>query len=106
MSGDTARAGVLFGRILDMLDGRRRVGMENIGIIDVCVYASLGETDRALVAMREAVSMGWRELYTGRFSKPHVMLDSLAGNPEFEALVNEIDTDLALQLQRVKAMDL
>ncbi len=106
MSGDTARAGVLFGRILDMLDGRRRVGMENIGIIDVCVYASLGETDRALVAMREAVSMGWRGLYAGMLSQPPVMLDLLAGNPEYEILVDEINADLALQLERVKAMDL
>jgi len=106
MTGDTARAGVLFGRILDVLDGRRRVGMENIGIIDVCVYASLGETDRALAAMQKAVSAGWRALYAGMLPQPPVMLDSLAGNPEFEALVNEIDTDLALQLQRVKAMDL
>jgi len=106
MTGDTARAGVLFGRILDVLDGRRRVGMENIGIIDVCVYASLGETDRALADMQKAVSAGWRALYAGMLPQPPVMLDSLAGNPEFEALVNEIDTDLALQLQRVKAMDL
>lgn len=110
MSGDTARAGVLFGRILDVIEGRRRVGNENIGIIDVRVYASLGETNKAIVAMQEAVSVGWRELYGrlrgGHLFQPPVMLDLLEGNPEYEVIINEINADLALQLERVKAMDL
>jgi tetratricopeptide (TPR) repeat protein len=110
MSDDTARAGVLFGRILDVIEGRRRVGQENIGIIDACVYASLGETDKALAALHEAVSEGWREfhgrLQGGILFQPPVMLDSLAGNPEYEALVDEINADLALQLAHVKTMDL
>ncbi|MCP4047249.1 MAG: tetratricopeptide repeat protein, partial [Gammaproteobacteria bacterium] len=54
-SGDTSRATVLFGRILDVIEGRRRIGMENVGIIDACVFASLGETDKAIAAIREAV---------------------------------------------------
>jgi len=106
MSGDTARAGVLFGRILDIIEGRRRVGQENIGIVDACVYASLGDTQKAIALIREAVSMGWRELYGGMLNQPPVMLDSLAGIPEYEALVDEINADLALQLQRVKTMNL
>ena len=50
--------------------------------------------------------MGWRRLYSGMLHLPPVMLDSLAGNPEYEALVAEINADLTLQLQHVKAMDL
>ena len=104
MSGNTSRAAVLFGRILDVIEGRRRLGQENIGIIDVYVYASLGDTERAIIAMREAVSLGWRELYGGMLNQPHVMLSSLAGIPEYEALVDEINADLALQLRHVKSM--
>ncbi|MCP4046460.1 MAG: hypothetical protein GY732_10770, partial [Gammaproteobacteria bacterium] len=103
-SGDTSRAAVLFGRILDVIEGRRRIGMENVGIIDACVYASLGETDKAIAAIREAVAAGWRELYGGMLNQPPVMLDALAGNPEYEALVEEINADLSLQLERVHAM--
>jgi len=103
-TGETARAAVLFGRILDVLEGRRRVGMENIGITDAMVYASLGETDKALAAFREAIDAGWRGLYANGLMKQPVMFDSLVGNLEFDAMVAEIDVDLAAQSQRVKAM--
>jgi len=106
MEGDTARAAVLFGRILDSIEGRRRIGFENTGVIDACVYASLGETDKAIAAMREAVEAGWRGLYGGMLNQPPVMLDSLIGNPEYDVLVAEIDADLAAQLVRTKTMGL
>jgi len=106
MEGDKARAAVLSGRILDMTEGHRRVGFENVGVIDACVYASLGETDKATAALREAFEAGWRDLYGGMLSQPPVMFESLAGNPEYEAIVEEINADLALQLDRVKSMDL
>jgi len=104
MEGSTARAGVLFGRILDQIEGRRRVGFEGIGNIDACIYASLGETDKALAAMREAVDAGWRDFYGGMLNQPPVMLNSLVGIPEYDAMVAEINADLAVQLERVKAM--
>jgi len=104
-TGSTARAAVLFGRILDTLEGRRRIGMENIGVHDACVYASLGETDKALAAFREAVDAGWRGLYDNGLMKMPYCLDSLAGIPAFDDIVAEIDADLATQLQRVREME-
>ena len=101
MTGETARAAVLFGRILDILDGRRRVGMENIGVMDACVYASLGETEKALAAFRAAIDAGWRGLYHNWMMEQPIYLDSLVGNPEFDAMVKEIDDDLAAQLKRI-----
>ena len=103
-TGETGRAAVLFGRILDIVEGRNRVGQENVGTIDACVYASLGQTDKALAAFREAVDAGWRALYTGGLMKQPICFDSLVGNAAFDAMVAEIDADLAAQLQRVKAM--
>jgi TolB-like protein len=106
MEGETARASVLFGRILDLTEGRRRVGFENAGVIDACVYASLGETDKAIAAIRDAVDAGWRDLYGGMLNHPPIMLESLAGNPAYEVIIEEINADLALQLENVKSMDL
>jgi TolB-like protein len=104
-TGETARAAVLFGRILDTLEGRRRVGLENIGVDDACIYASIGETDKALAAIREAIDAGWRGLYDNGLMKMPYCLESLAGNPAFDGMVAEIDADLAAQLERVRKMD-
>ncbi len=73
------------------------------GILAEC-QADLGHFDRAIAAIREAVATGWREMYGGMLNQPPVMLDALAGNPEYEALVEEINADLSLQLERVHAM--
>ena len=105
-TGETARAAVLFGRILDILDGRRRVGMENIGVDDACIYASLGETDKALAAFRAAIDAGWRGLYHNWMNEQPIYLGSLVGNPEFDAMVKEIDDDLGAQLKRVQEKDI
>ena len=106
MEGNTARAGVLFGRILDHIEGRRRVGFDGVGEIETCIYASLGETDKALTAMRETIDAGWRGLYGGMLNQPPVMLNSLVGIPEYDAMVAEIDADLAVQRERVRSLGL
>lgn len=86
----------LFIQVSDVLFPGWNIAEENIRYL---LYA-------AIAAIRAAVSVGWRGLYGGMLYQPPVMLDSLAGNPEYEALVVEINADLVLQLQRVKAMDL
>ena len=104
-TGEKARAGVLYGRILDFVEGRARVGMENAGITDGYVYAALGETDKALAAIGEAIDAGWLGLYdtwTGHMSP---LLEPLNGNPEFEAMVAEIEADLARQLVNVQELE-
>ncbi len=104
--GDTARADVLFGRLLDLVEDELRLGYDGrrwtiSKIVDVCVYASRGQTEAALAAMRDAVDQGWRGLYSTPYGHVPPMLASLEGNPEYEAMVVEINADLAVQRERI-----
>lgn len=101
-SGDRGRAAVLFGRLLDVMEGRRNVGFENKGIMDACIYASLGDSRKALAALRTAIDAGWVGLYDNKMMAPPIMLEALAGNPEYEAMVAEINAQLEVQFQRIK----
>lgn len=104
--GDTARADVLFGRLLDLVEDELRLGYDGrrhtiSKIVDVCVFATRGETDKALAAMREAVDQGWRGLYDTWTGNIPPMLASLEGNPEFDAMVAQINADLVVQRERI-----
>ncbi len=71
------------------------------GIRDVCMYALRGERRRALDTLREAVEEGYRD----RFCLDAVELDPLRDDPEFIAMMKEVDDDLALQLANVRRME-
>ena len=108
--GDTARADVIFGRLLDLVEGELHLGYDGrrystSKIIDVCVYAARGQTEEALVAMRDAVDQGWRGLYDTWTGNIPPMLAALKGIPEYEAMVAEINADLAIQRERILTAD-
>ena len=71
-------------------------------ISDVQIYALQGQTTEALVALREAIDQGWRSLWWYDL-KHDKNLDSIRDEPEFQAMVKEIETDMAEQLARVHA---
>jgi len=77
---------------------------EEYALADVQIYAMQGEKHKALAALRRAVDGGWRSLwwwYLGH--NPN--LESLHDEPEYQAMVAEIETDMATQLARVREME-
>ena len=68
------------------------------------IYALQGEKQKALSALRQAIDEGWRYLW--RYSlKLDPNLESLHDEPEYQAMVAEIEADMAAQLARVREME-
>ncbi len=74
------------------------------GIADVQIYALRGEKEQALSALRRAIDEGWRvEWWYQLKLKPD--LEPLHDEPEFQAMVAEIEADMAAQLARACEME-
>ncbi len=58
----------------------------------------------ALSALRQAIDEGWRSLWW-YLLKQDPNLESLHDEPEFQAMVAEIEADMAAQLARVREME-
>ncbi len=57
------------------------------------IHALRGEIPEALEALREAIDNGWRRGWWRARTKPHY--DSLRGEPEFQAMLTELEADAA-----------
>ncbi len=79
-------------------------GHEGYGIADVRIYALRGEKQKALSALRQAINEGWRSLWWHSL-RLDPGLESLHDEPEFQAMVAEIEADMAEQLARVREME-
>ncbi len=55
-------------------------------------------------ALRLAIDEGWRVMWW-QFLKHDLSLESLHDEPEFQAMVAEIEADMAAQLARVREME-
>ena len=73
-------------------------------IADVRIYALQGEKRKTLSALRQAIDQGWRGLWW-YFLRQDPNLESLHGEPEYQAMVAEIEADMAEQLARVREME-
>jgi TolB-like protein/DNA-binding winged helix-turn-helix (wHTH) protein/Tfp pilus assembly protein PilF len=102
-TGEQERADLLLDRSLQQIQSRSRLGRRGYGIADVQIYALQGEKQKALSALREAIDEGWRAEWWSWFRKPD--LESLHDEPEFQAMVAEIEADMAAQLARVREME-
>ena len=74
------------------------------GAIDVYIHAMRGDRDRAIAGLREAIDMGWRAtmppfLHNWWTLRQDWKLGSLRQDPEFIALMNELEADLHAQRQ-------
>ncbi len=102
-TGENDYADILLKRSLAILEGKPRLGLVGYGISDVEFYAIMGDKGTALAKLREAVDAGWRG---SRFFWLHPLADNpflepLRGEAEFQAIVAEIEADLARQRARV-----
>ncbi len=68
------------------------------------IYALQGDKQRALSALRQAIDEGWRLLWWYSL-KLDPNLESLHDEPEYQAMVAEIEADMATQLARVGEME-
>ena len=80
-----------------------RLGYDGYKIQDVEAHALLSDTERALSLLRTAADAGWR--YDWRSSlKNDVSLESIRGEPRFQAIIDELETEMAIQLSRVNEL--
>ena len=63
-----------------------------------------GEKQKALSALRKAINEGWRGFWW-YYLKYDPSLESLHDEPEYQAMVAEIEADMAAQLARVREME-
>ncbi len=88
----------------ERLGPRPRLGDWGYGIADVQIYTLQGDKQKALSALRQAIDEGWRSSWW-YFLKYDPILESLHDEPEFQAMVAEIEADMAAQLARVREME-
>ena len=71
------------------------------GVTDLYIHAMRGDRDRAIAALREAIDVGWRKFW---WELPRDWkLGSLRQDPEFIALLNELEADILEQRQWYEA---
>jgi hypothetical protein len=103
-TGEQEHANLLLGRSLQYVQTLPRLGASGYWIADVQIYALQGERQKALAALRQAIDEGWRDWWW-YFLKHDPSLESLHDEPEFQAMVAEIEADMATQLARVREME-
>jgi TolB-like protein/DNA-binding winged helix-turn-helix (wHTH) protein/Tfp pilus assembly protein PilF len=102
-AGEQAHADLLLNRSLQYIQPLPRLGEAGYGIADVEIYALQGNKPKALWALRQAIDEGWRGLWW-YFLEHDPNLESLHDEPEYRAMVAEIETDMAEQLAHVREM--
>ena len=102
-TGDRDRAELLLEKSLAFIETIPRLGDWGYWSADFEIYALRGKVEQALTTMEDAVQKGWR--YRWWFAERNPNLDSIRDEPEFQAMVEEIKADMAVQLERVKAME-
>jgi TolB-like protein/Tfp pilus assembly protein PilF len=103
-TGEQDRADLLLERSLAYTRTVPRLGVNGYGISDVLIHALQGQSDTALAALRQAVDQGWRADWW-LYLEHDPNLESIRSRPEFQAILKEIQADMAAQLARVREKD-
>ncbi len=98
--GDKQAAGTLLAKTLKTLDTVESV---NVPPARVAIYAIQGDVDRAIGQLRKLVDAGWRDGWWRLEREP--IYAPLWGEPEFQAIMDEVRADMAIQLERVREME-
>ena len=98
--GAQERADQILDRCLTVIQSMPRLGIEGYGISDALIYAQQGKTKEALAALRQAIDERWRT-FSWYYFEHDANLDSIRDEPEFQAMVKEIEADMAEQLKRM-----
>jgi TolB-like protein/Tfp pilus assembly protein PilF len=103
-TGEQERADLLLKRAFEHVQNLPRPYPPRSAIADVKLYALQGDKKKALTALRQAIDEGWRVhwWYSLRLDPG---LESLHDEPEFQAMISEIEADMSAQLERVREME-
>jgi tetratricopeptide (TPR) repeat protein len=98
--GNKQAAGILLAKTLQTLD---TVESLYVPPARVAIYTIQGDVDRAIGQLRKLVDAGWRGGWWRLEREP--IYEPLWGEPEFQAIMDEIRADMAIQLERVREME-
>jgi TolB-like protein len=101
--GDEAKSDLLVERSLAHMRERPRFGLMGTAPFVTYAHAVRGDKRRALSALREATEGGWR-YYWRMVLETDPVFATLHDEPEYQAIVAEIEADIAAQLANVRAM--
>ncbi len=101
LAGEHARMRQFLLPVLDFLPEIPRLGFFGTGIEDVRALAMLGETDKALETLANAVAEGWR--FNWRMALELGSLNSIRDDPRFIAQKEIIEADTAAQLDSYRS---
>ena len=99
-SGEQRRGNTLLDLSLAFIRTIPRMGQEGHWISDAVIYSLRGETNAALAALREAIDQGWRA-YWWYYLKYDPNFYAIRDEREFQAMVQELELDMANQLARL-----
>jgi hypothetical protein len=103
-TGEKERADLLLEKSLRYIQTKPRLGRNGHGMADVEIFTLQGEKQKALSTLRRAIDEGWRRFWWWVLEhEPNLV--SLHDEPEFQAMVAEIEADMATQLARVREME-
>jgi tetratricopeptide (TPR) repeat protein len=102
-TGERERADRLLERSLEYVQSDSCL-CRGFQVADARIYALRGDKQKALSALQQAVDEGWRMLWW-YYLKRDPALESLHDEPEYQAMVAEIEADMATQLARVREME-
>jgi TolB-like protein/DNA-binding winged helix-turn-helix (wHTH) protein/Flp pilus assembly protein TadD len=103
-TGEKERADLLLEKSLLHIQNQSRFGNNGYRLMDVEIFALQGEKQKALSTLRQAIDDDWRRYWWYSFEhEPN--LGSLRGEPEFQAMKEEIQADMAAQLAQVQEME-
>ncbi len=105
--GEKQRANTLLDEALTVVLTLPRIGSAGHGIRDVQILALQGKTFDALTALREAIDEGFRGTVASNGWPLAIdpYLNSLRGEPEFQAMTSALDNAVAVMHERVIAAE-
>jgi len=105
--GENQRADTLLEIALNVVRTLPRIGLAGHGIRDVQILALQGRTLEALAAFRDAIDEGFRGTVASNGWPLAIdpYLNSLRGQPGFDAMVGELDDAVAQMQQRVNGAE-
>jgi TolB-like protein/Tfp pilus assembly protein PilF len=103
-TGEQQRADSLLESSLQYIQQIPRINFFGYGMADVQIYALQGEKQKALLTLRQAIDESWRA-HWWYYLKHDPTMESLHDEPEYQAMVAEIEADMAAQLERVREME-
>ncbi len=102
--GEKHRSQLLLEGALLAIRRMPRRGLYGYGSADADVHALLGRTEEAVSALRLAVDEGWWQHW--RFwTELNPNLDSVRNEPGYHAIIEQLERDMAIELERVRVAD-